>query len=73
MYKHYGGINNFDNESIELVSKCLENAVKKEQEIPNLILECLNALTEKDFSLNSLRFNKKMRSAEDILKDYDLM
>ena len=55
-----------------LLSKCLENAVKKEQEIPNIILECINMLTGKSISLSNLKLNKKMRSAEDIMKDYGL-
>lgn len=55
-----------------LLAKCLENAVKKEQEIPNLILECINAITDKSYSLGNLKINKKMRSAEDIMKDYGL-
>lgn len=55
-----------------LLTKCLENAVKKEQEIPNLILECLSQLTNKSYSLSKFNSNKKMRSADDIKKDYGL-
>lgn len=55
-----------------LLSKCLENAVKKEQEIPNIILECINMLTGKSYSLFNKKINKNMRSAEDIMKDYGL-
>lgn len=58
---------------MKLLSQCLDNAVKKEQEIPKIILEILNALTDKNYSISSMdSFNKKMRSAKDILKDYGM-
>ena len=58
---------------MKLLSQCLDNAVKKEQEIPNIILECLNILKDKNYSLTSAPYlNKKMRSAKDILKDYEM-
>lgn len=56
-----------------LLVNCLENAVKKEQEIPKLILECINMITDKNYSISKLEDNKKMRSAEEIMKDYGLM
>lgn len=58
---------------MRLLSQCLDNAVKKEQEIPNIILEVVNALTDKNYSLSSMNsLNKHMRSAKDILKDYGM-
>ena len=56
-----------------MLSQCLDNAVKKEQEIPKLILEIINALTDKNYSLSSMKsINKKMRSKEEIYKDYGM-
>lgn len=72
LYKHYGGITFFENKSTYLLSKCLENAVKKEQEIPNIILECINAIKGSSYSLSDIKHNKKMRSSDEILKDYGL-
>lgn len=58
---------------MKLLSQCLDNAVKKEQEIPNIILEIINALADKNYSISRMNsFNKKMRSAKEILKDYGL-
>lgn len=72
MYKHYGGISFFEGKPPYLLAKCLENAVKKEQEIPKIILECFNLLRGNTSSLFSQKINKKMRSKEDIEKDYGL-
>lgn len=55
-----------------MVPKCLEHAVKKEQEIPNLILECINLITGKSISLTDHKPYKKMRSEKEILEDYGL-
>ncbi len=56
-----------------LLSQCLDNAVKKEQEIPKIILEIINALTNKNYSLEAMNsLNKHMRSAEEIMKDYGM-
>jgi len=55
------------------LANCLENAVKKEQEIPNIILQCINLLKGKTYPLNNVEnIHKKMRSSEEILKDYGL-
>lgn len=72
LYKYYGGITFFDKKPTYLLSKCLENAVKKEQEIPNIILQCINMIKGNSYSLNDIEHKKKMRSSEDILKDYGL-
>lgn len=73
MHKHYGGIDWFNGKSTKLLSQCLDNAVKKEQEIPKLILEIINALTDKNYSISSMKsINKKMRSKEEIYKDYGM-
>ena len=58
---------------MSLLSDCLYNAVKKEQEIPNIILEVINALTDKNYSLSAMNsLSKHMRSAKDIMKDYGM-
>jgi len=49
---------------------CLEYAVNKENEIPRLIDLIFKRLSSNDKSFSN--FNKKMRSAEEILKDYGL-
>lgn len=58
---------------LSFVAECLEHSVKKEQELPKFIINCLKELlhqTETDFSTFE---NKKMRSSEDILRDYGLL
>ena len=64
-----------------LLSKCLENAIKKETELPKLITktqlaetgnEIVKNITGKSFVKEFDPPTKKMRSAEDILKDYGL-
>lgn len=57
---------------MRLLADCLDNALKKEQEIPKIILQCLEILTGEDYSLLNNNFKKKMRSREDIMKDYGL-
>ena len=46
--------------------------MKKEQEIPNIILQCINMIKGNSYSLNDIEHKKKMRSSKDILKDYGL-
>jgi len=47
----------------------LEYAIKKEEEIPRL----LNILLDKFFKTDEIpSFNKNMRSAKDILRDYGI-
>ena len=76
LYKHYRGIDFFEGKPLFLLSDCLENAIKKETEIPRLIFECYNQLIGKKGFTNSFdnAFNsrKKMRTREEILKDYGL-
>lgn len=72
LHKHYGGLSFFEGKSFYLLSKCLENAVKKENELPKLILECLNYISGKPLSLSNFGTNKKMRSSKEILSDYGL-
>lgn len=49
---------------------CLEYAVNKENEIPRLIDLVFKKISSNNKSFSS--FNKNMRSAEEILKDYGL-
>ena len=69
MYKYYGGIEYFYDKDWELLVDCLKYAVNKENEIPRLIEMIFNKLQNNDVIDT---FNKKMRSAEDIMKDYGL-
>lgn len=62
----------FDDKSTFLLSKCLDNALKKELELPKLINEIVKTLTGESFVKELDPPTKKMRSAEDILKDYGL-
>jgi len=55
-----------------LLSKCLENAIKKETELPKLINEIVKNITGKSFVKEFDPPTKKMRSAEEIMKDYGL-
>lgn len=71
LYKHYGGIEKFKRSSF-LLSNCLDNAVKKETELPKLINEIVKQLSGSSFIPQFDPPAKKMRSAEDILKDYGL-
>ena len=55
------------------MSKCLDNAIKKETELPKLINEIVKKLSKSDAFIPQFDTpTKKMRSAEDILKDYGL-
>ena len=63
MYKYYGGIEYFYDKDWELFVNCLE------YEIPRLIEIIFNKIQNNDVIDT---FNKKMRSAEDIMKDYGL-
>lgn len=49
---------------------CLEHAVDKENEIPKIINMIYDKLNKSPEAIQS--FNKKMRSAEEIMKDYGL-
>ena len=49
---------------------CLNYAIMKENEIPRLIEIIFNKKTNSNLNDLSMTFNKKMRSAEEILKDY---
>lgn len=69
MYKYYGGIEYFYDKDWTLFVDCLEHAVYKENEIPRLIEIIFNKIQNNDVIDT---FNKKMRSAEDIMKDYGL-
>ena len=73
MYKHYGGVERFKGYSSFLFVKCLENGIKKENELPKLINEIVKELSTNDtFVPQFEKPVKKMRSAEEILKDYGL-
>lgn len=48
---------------------CLEYAVKKENELPKIIEIIFNKITNNQ---NFTSFNRKMRTATEILKDYGL-
>lgn len=74
LYKHYGGIDWFDNKPSFLLADCLDNAVKKESELPKLINEIVKKVShEKTFIPHFDNHpKKKMRSAEEIMKDYGL-
>lgn len=57
---------------IFLLAECLDNAIKTEQAIPKIINEVISKLlggSAFDFSFSE---NKKMRSREEIMKDYGL-
>lgn len=69
MYKYYGGIEYFYDKDWALFVDCLEHAVYKENEIPRLIEIIFNKIQNNNVIST---FNKKMRSAEDIMKDYGL-
>lgn len=69
MYKYYGGIEYFYDKDWELFVDCLEYAINKDNEIPRLIEIIFNKIQNNDVIDT---FNKKMRSAEDIMKDYGL-
>lgn len=68
-YKYYGGIEYFYDKDWELCIDCLEHAIYKENEIPRLIEIVFNKIFKNE-EIKS--FNNKMRSAEEIMKDYEL-
>ena len=74
MYKHYGGIDWFDDKPSFLLEKCLDNGVKKESELPKLINEIVKKVSHSKTFIPQFEQNstKKMRSAEEIMKDYGL-
>ncbi len=73
MYKHYGGIDWFEGKTSFLLAECLENGLKKENEIPKLINEVVKKISGSDTFIPQFETPKrKMRSAEEINKDYGL-
>lgn len=68
-YKNYGGIDFFYDKDYELFIDCLEYAIQKENEVPTLI----NLIYSKLFNAEeSSTINRKMRTAEEIKKDYGM-
>lgn len=74
LYKHYGGIDWFEDKPSFLLGECLDNGIKKETELPKLINEIVKKLSHEKSFVPQLeqKPKKKMRSAEDIMKDYGL-
>ena len=72
LHKHYGGIDFFNGKSTRLMVRCLERAIKKESEIPNMLFECMKMITGEREIPDFKQISKLMRSREDILKDYGL-
>lgn len=70
-FKYYGGIEKFYDEDWELMVDCLKHAVDKENEIPRIISIIFDKLSNNSSAIET--FNKKMRSAEEIMKDYGLI
>lgn len=68
-FKYYGGIEYFYDKDWELCVDCLECALDKENQIPKIISMIFDMITNKT---KIGTFNKKMRSAEEIMKDYGL-
>ena len=69
LYKDYGGIEWFDDMPFILLIECLKHSLDKENELPklfNMVLDYING------NKNIEPINKKMRSAEEIMKDYGL-
>lgn len=64
----------FEGKPSFLLGQCLDNAVKKETELPKLINEIVKKLSNKSSFVPQLEHKpkKKMRSAEEIMKDYGL-
>lgn len=56
------------------MGKCLDNAIKKETELPKLINEIVKKISNKKTFVPQLeqKPKRKMRSAEEIMKDYGL-
>ncbi len=56
------------------MGKCLDNAIKKETELPKLINEIVKRISNKETFIPQFepKPQKKMRSAEEIMKDYGL-
>ena len=69
-WKYYGGIEKFYEEDWTFFVDCLEYAVYKDNEIPRIVNILINKFFNNDTVFET--FNKKMRSAEDILKDYGI-
>ncbi len=69
-WKYYGGIDKFYDEDWELFVDCLEHAINKENEIPRLIKTFIDKFEKGENPIGT--FNKKMRSAEEIMKDYGI-
>ena len=69
LFKYYGGIDWFEDKSFDLFIDCLNHAITKENEIPKLINKVFEHLSNKT-QFKSLK--KKMKSAEELLKEYGL-
>ena len=72
LYKNYGGIDWFSDKPIFLLVQCLENVIEKEQAIPKLIDEIIATIFHRSPSFNPVSKKKKMRSREEIMRDYGL-
>ena len=64
----------FEGKPSFLLGQCLDNAIKKETELPKLINEIVKKISNKKTFVPQLeqKTKKKMRSAEEIMKDYGL-
>ena len=67
------GVEKLNDYPLSFVADCLEHSIKKEQELPKFIINCLKELLHQNDSDFSSFENKNMRKAEDILKDYGLL
>ena len=57
------------------MAECLDNGIKKEMELPKLINEIVKAISNKNTfvkQFDNVKPKRKMRSAEEIMKDYGL-
>lgn len=68
LHKHYGGIDKFDD--LEIMNDCILHAIKKESEIPKLVSEIIQKIN--CYINGETQENRKLRSAEEIMKDYGL-
>jgi len=74
LHKDYGGIEWFNDKPLIFLSNCLKNSIENELKIPKLIQKYIDQMLGKETSISNDDFeiNKKMRSAEEIMKDYGL-
>lgn len=75
LYKDYGGIEWFEDKPLIFLCRCIKNSLENELKIPKIIekfVSQLNGNKSNLYSNDTFNSKRKMRTENEILKDYDL-